>query len=389
MLPATAMSAKLARTERLFPDRSGQTDRSLSNSNTDSTPSAAAAIAPALSAAPAHRLAVEARFGELYVLFMRNLLLSIGTLSFYRFWGRAGIRRYLWSRVSVGGDAFEYAGTGRELFRGFLAAFVILGLPLIALGLFGGLPEELLIFVVFVVLWLLRHFAKFGAHRYRMTRTHWRGIGGSVDGSAFHYGLLGIGLDLLMIVSLGWTKPWSDTVLLNYRINRSWAGTAKAECTLGVGGLYGRYAASWFIVTIGVGFVFYLIATNVETVVSFDMLFLETVLLYLVLPVIWTLGMGIYNIALLRNAVGATTLAGLRFRFAVSGLQLAQFRLANYFILIGTVGLGLSYVLLRQVRFAAQHLEIAGPLENLVLAQREGRRIRGEGLAQYLGLDNF
>ena len=348
-----------------------------------------AAPANAVADVPTHRLAVEARFGELYVLFMRNLLLSIGTLSFYRFWGRARIRRYLWSRVSVGGDAFEYAGTGRELFRGFLAAFVIIGLPLIALGLFGDLPEEMLIFIVFVVLWLLRHFAKFGAHRYRMTRTHWRGIGGSVDGSALHYGLLGIGLDLLMVVSLGWSKPWSDTVLLNYRINRSWAGTAKAECALGVAGLYGRYAASWFIVTIGVGFVFYLIATNVETVASFDMLFLETVLLYLVLPVIWTLGMGIYNIALLRNAVGATTLAGLRFRFPVTGLQLAQFRLANYFILIATVGLGLSYVLLRQVRFAAAHLEIAGPLENLVLAQREGRRIRGEGLAQYLGLDNF
>src|SRR5262249_23167680 len=150
------------------------------------------------------------------------------------------------------------------------------------------------------VLWPLRHFAKFGAHRYRMTRTHWRGIGGSVDGSAFKYGMLGAALDLLLVLSLGWTQPWGGTVLLNYRIRRSWVGTLKAESALRVGGLYGRYAVSWTIVAIGFGIVMYLIAQNAETVASFDMLFLETVLLYLVLPVIWTLGMGFYNIALLR-----------------------------------------------------------------------------------------
>ena len=374
----------------------------MTNSSTESSPSAVAAAPPLAAAgmlrqakapppvpALAHRVAVEARFGELYVLFMRNLLLSIGSLSLYRFWGRARIRRYLWSRVSLAGDSFEYAGTGRELFRGFLAALVMVGFPLIAFGLFSDLPGEVLILVVFLVFWLLRHFAKFGAHRYRMSRTHWRGIAGSVDGSAFKYGLLGIGLDLLLVLSLGWSKPWGDTVLLNYRIRRSWVGTVKAESALTIRGIYGRYAASWLLVGAGFGFVSYLIAENAETVASFDMLFLETVLLYLVLPVIWTLGMGIYNIALLRNAVRATTLGGLRFTLDVSGWQLARFRLANYFILIGTAGLGLAYVLLRQVRFAARHLTIMGPVECFVLAQRQGRRIRGEGLAQYLGLDNF
>jgi uncharacterized membrane protein YjgN (DUF898 family) len=371
----------------------------LTRSRTESPQSAAPAAAPALAgvpagpapaeAAPAHVIAAEARFGEIYVLFMRTLLLSLATLGFYRFWGRARIRRYLWSRVALGGDAFEYAGTGRELFRGFVAAFVIVGLPMIALALFSGMPGELLIVAVFLVFWLLRHFAKFGAHRYRVSRTHWRGITGSVDGSALQYGLMGIGLDLLLILSLGWTKPWGDTVLVNYRINRTWIGTMRLESRLGVAGLYGRYAASWTIVAIGFGLLSYVIATNAETVASFDMLFLETVLLYLVLPVIWTLGMGIYNIALLRNAVRATSLGELRFAFTVTGWQLARFRLANYFILVATVGLGLPYVVLRQVRFAARHLEIGGPVESLVLQQRPDRRIHGEGLAQYLGMDNI
>lgn len=362
----------------------------MASANTETPPMAAPAVAEAAGeAAPAHGLAVHARFGELYVLFMRNLLLSIGTLSLYRFWGRTQIRRYLWSRVSFAGDAFEYAGTGREMFLGFLAAFALVGVPLIALALFADLPGELVILLVFAVLWLLRHFAKFGAHRYRLSRTHWRGIGGSVDGSAFRYGALGIGLDLLSLLSLGWTKPWSDTVLIKYRLNRSWAGTENARCDLDASGLYGRYAASWLIVMAGAGTVSYFIAANAEQVASFDMLFLETVLLYLVLPVIWTLGMGIYNIALLRKAARATSVAGLRFALNATGWELARFRLANYFILIATLGLGLSYVLLRQVRFAARHLEIRGAAGSLVLAQRADRRVRGEGLAQYLGLDNF
>lgn len=340
-------------------------------------------------AAPLHAIAVAARFGDLYVLFMRNLLLSIGTLSLYRFWGRTGIRRYLWSRVSFAGDAFEYAGTGREMFLGFLAAFAIVGLPLIALALFADIPGEFLILIVFAVLWLLRHPAKFGAHRYRLSRTHWRGIAGSVDGSAFRYGLIGIGFDLLMILTLGWTKPWSDTVLIKYRLNRSWAGTENVRCDLDTPGLYARYAASWLIVMVGMGTVFYFIGENAEQVASFDILFLETVLLYLVLPVIWTLGMGIYNIALLRKAANATAVAGLRFALNATGWELARFRLANYFILIATLGLGLPYVLLRQVRFAARYLEIRGAADSLVLAQRADRRVRGEGLAQYLGLDGF
>ncbi len=364
----------------------GSADIPLSDSSTEALPAAplAAAAVPA-----AHALSVHARFGELYVLFMRNLLLSIGTLSFYRFWGRTGIRRYLWSRVSFAGDAFEYAGTGREMFLGFLAAFTIVGVPLIALALFADIPGELLILIVFVVLWLLRHFAKFGAHRYRLSRTHWRGIAGSVDGSALRYGLIGIGFDLLSMITIGWTKPWSDTVLIKYRLNRSWAGTEKARCDLDTAGLYARYAAAWLIVMVGVGIVFYFIGENAEQVASFDILFLETVLLYLVLPVIWTLGMGIYNIALLRKAARATSVAGLDFALTATGWELARFRLANYFILIATLGLGLPYILLRQVRFAARYFEIRGAADSLVLVQRPDRRIRGEGLAQYLGMDNF
>lgn len=64
----------------------------------------------------------DGRLGELYVLFIKNLLLTIITLGIYRFWAKTRVRRYLWSHTSLFGDRFEYTGTGKELFLGFLIA---------------------------------------------------------------------------------------------------------------------------------------------------------------------------------------------------------------------------------------------------------------------------
>src|SRR5271155_736302 len=49
---------------------------------------------------------------ELLRLWLKTTALAILTLGFYRFWGRTRIRRYLWSRLSLLDDRFEYDGTG-------------------------------------------------------------------------------------------------------------------------------------------------------------------------------------------------------------------------------------------------------------------------------------
>ena len=68
----------------------------------------------------------DGRLGELYWIFIKNLLLSIITLGIFRFWGKTRIRRYLWSHTSLAGDRFEYTGTGGELFIGFIIVMVAL-----------------------------------------------------------------------------------------------------------------------------------------------------------------------------------------------------------------------------------------------------------------------
>src|SRR5689334_5593148 len=62
-------------------------------------------------------------------LVTRGALLELVTFGFYRFWLTTDIRRHLWSRTEIDGDALEYTGRGKELLFGFLIATAVL-LPL-------------------------------------------------------------------------------------------------------------------------------------------------------------------------------------------------------------------------------------------------------------------
>ena len=56
-----------------------------------------------------------------------NLLLTIVTLGVYRFWATARERRYLWSRSRFVDERLEWAGTGLELFIGFVIVVLLCG----------------------------------------------------------------------------------------------------------------------------------------------------------------------------------------------------------------------------------------------------------------------
>src|SRR5215468_7532465 len=104
------------------------------------------------------------------------------TLGFYRFWGRTRIRRYLWSRLTLLEDRFEYDGTGMELFVRFLLVVAVVLLPLGAVGLilrFAGLPLPAVIagrYAVFLVIFYLSLVGHYTGQRYRLSRSLWRGI---------------------------------------------------------------------------------------------------------------------------------------------------------------------------------------------------------------------
>jgi Bacterial protein of unknown function (DUF898) len=174
-----------------------------------------------------------------------NGALSFLTLGIYRFWGKTKIRKYLWSSAEIDGDRFEYTGTGREKFLGFLVALVVLAVYMAAvqLILFGiglrfvarprtyaeAIGQLIFIYSTLFALMPLIAFARYRARRYAMARTRFRGIRFGMDNEAWGYMWRAVGLTILSIVSLGLLHPYQRFTLEKYMTDRGYYGDARME----------------------------------------------------------------------------------------------------------------------------------------------------------------
>ena len=195
-----------------------------------------------------------------------NILLNILTLGFYRFWGKTRLRDFIWRHLRFGDEDFEYSGTGKELFIGFLIALLVL-VPLVLL--FNGLNAWLIttapiwqgaLGMLQTILFLfLFQFAIYRVRRYRMSRTQWRGIRAGQEGAATHYAFLAMGYLLLTIVTLGLAYPWMQTALERYQISNTQFGNRAFAFTGAGKELFKKWLLAWFLTpfTLGLSLLWY------------------------------------------------------------------------------------------------------------------------------------
>ena len=223
------------------------------------------AARPAGAPAAGRRLEYDGACGPVAKIAISNALLTLATLGVYRFWGKARMRRYLWSRVSFLGDRAEYTGTGRELLLGFAAAIVVLAL--LGGALFGiematgidhpfywaaqGIYSLVVLFLVFV--------AEYRARRYRLTRTEWRSIRFAQDGSSLRYALLALGWAAVTVLSLGTTYVVYRTRLQRYRTTRTSFGDRRFEFEGRARDLLKTWLLAWLFLlpTLGLTYLWY------------------------------------------------------------------------------------------------------------------------------------
>jgi uncharacterized membrane protein YjgN (DUF898 family) len=113
-------------------------------------------------------------------LSLYNLLLTVLTLGLYYPWAKCAIRKFLWQETEIDGSRFEWHGTGKEMFKGFVKAYLIFGSFILIVN-FGPmfLPPEMFTWVVLIVYFLflaLTPLIIHGMMRYRLSRTSLRGI---------------------------------------------------------------------------------------------------------------------------------------------------------------------------------------------------------------------
>jgi uncharacterized membrane protein YjgN (DUF898 family) len=300
------------------------------------------------------------RAGEIAPIVIKNILLNIVTLGFYRFWGRTNVRRYLWRNINLFGSSLEYAGTGGELFKGFLIIAFAIFLPYFALLVVLQATNVLLMpgpnmvfqFASFVGFVLLIGVAIHRARRYRLSRTRWRGIRGAMSGSSLHFALAYLGHGVLLVLTLGWWLPKRNVHLWSLLIGQSSWGDRAFRFEGRAGPLYKRFAICWF-------------------------LFLPT----LGLSLIW------YKARELSLLISGVKFENSDFRLQVGGYALLNLYFGNYLISLITLGLGVPFTQLRTFRFLTDNLTIAGqPDFDAILQSQDLGPDAGEGLAEAFDL---
>jgi uncharacterized membrane protein YjgN (DUF898 family) len=300
---------------------------------------------------------IDARGHELFGIFIRNVLLSVLSLGIYRFWGRTRLRRYLWSHVSFLGDRFEYTGTGRELFRGFMRAAVVLAV-LFALHFTASMalramvpPLALSLDAIWGVgLLYLALVGAFGARRYRLSRTLWRGIRGAQGGSSWAYAARGLFYWLLTAVTLGFYAPFRSINLTRYETETMSFGNRVFAFDGRGADLLPRYALAWFLTLPTLGIAWF-----------------------------W------YQAHYFRYIAEHTRWGHLRFRAEVTGGALLVLTLSNLVLVVLTLGLAYPWAVLRRLRFLANTLVMVGEVEAYTVTQSTAEvPATGEGLFDLL-----
>ncbi len=173
--------------------------------------------------------------GTLFGLTIVNTLLTVITLGLYYPWAKVKYLKFYYQNLTLSNDHFSFHGTGAEMFKGFIKAFLlIIGL----LGIYGICVAVKVPFLALVgMLVYLTGFiflipiSLHGTYRYRLAKTSWRSIHFGYRGNItelIKLFLKGFGLTL---VTFGIYSSWFEINLRKYIYKHIRFGNAKFNFT--------------------------------------------------------------------------------------------------------------------------------------------------------------
>jgi uncharacterized membrane protein YjgN (DUF898 family)/tetratricopeptide (TPR) repeat protein len=307
---------------------------------------------------PTSQVTLHADGSDLFAMRVLNLLLSLLTVGIYSFWGKAKVRRYVCGQAEYSGDWFAFHGTGRELLLGWLRALPALAfiflfptvLPLFWQHRASPYVAQLCAVAAFLILWPI---ARVGAYRYRLNRMSWRAIRFSYRGTAPRYlGQSALGT-LLSVLTLGIYVPFLQVRLRKLLLNKTYFGDRDFRFTGRAVDLLPPWllALPFIFCTFGIGWAWWRAFSH-------------------------------------RYCWAHTTFSGGRFRCTVTGGKLLWLWVGNFLVIAPTLGLGMSWAMLRTLRFWTKHVVLVGEPELATIQQdARGTSAAAESFADFLGFD--
>ena len=316
-------------------------------------------IENSLSKLKSYKLDFQGNGSDFFGILIVNWLLTIVTLGLYYPWAKAKKLQYLYGETSLNEDRFEFHGTGKEMFKGFIKAiglFVVL-YGVLLLFVYLKMPAMGLIFfylAFFAVLPVAIH----GSYKYRMSRTSWRGI---------RFGYRGDRNELvknffkwvgLTIVTFGIYGSWLAMNLRSYVIGNIKFGDIEMKYK-GDGGDYLLMNLKGYfltIITLGV-YMFW-----------------------------WQKDMFDYyinNLSLHKDD------EKIELESTVTGGEIFQLSIVNILILIFTLGIGSAWVEIRTMKYIMSNVNLAGTIDLDTIKQTEENYndATGEDIEDMLDMD--
>lgn len=287
-----------------------------------------------------------------------NLILKIITLGLYYPWAKAKEMQFLFSATSFDNSRFEFHGTGKEMFKGFIKALLFLAVIILGFGVAIYLQMPILGFSWYIGGFLIiLPLAIHGSYKYRMSRTSWRGIRFGYRGDRKEFILLFYKELFFTIISLGIYGAWMAMNLRTYVLSNIRFGSAEFNYK-GKGGEYFVLNLKGYFLSI--------------------------------------LTLGIYMFwwqkSLFQYYIDHLTLQHkddkIRFKSTATGGDFFGLVLVNLLMLIFTLGIAYPWILTRTLKFVFSKIEVVGNIdtEQLVQTEKEYTDATGEDMSDLLDL---
>jgi len=157
---------------------------------------------------------------EFFSIMIVNWLLTLITLGIYYPWARAKRLKYIFGQTALNDERFNFAGTGKEMFRGFIKV-ILFYIVIMAVYILLVLQQKPFMAFLAIVFLMASFFALYplivhGAFRYRMSRTSYRGIRFGYRGNRTELIKNCIKWSLLTIVTFGIYGAWMSMNVRRY-----------------------------------------------------------------------------------------------------------------------------------------------------------------------------
>ncbi|TGK34895.1 DUF898 family protein [Leptospira gomenensis] len=167
-----------------------------------------------------NRFAVDAKGEELFLIYLKNIFFTIITIGIYYFWAKVNTQKYLFRHVSFQGQRFDYHGTGKENFIGFVKGIgIVLAVAALLAGIYwlafqiGTAAVVVVTLSVYAGFLCVIPYLSIGSRRYFLSRTSFNNVRFRFTGSVTELLKIFIPGAFLSAITFGIYSAWFSNKL--------------------------------------------------------------------------------------------------------------------------------------------------------------------------------